>query len=68
MSNQDWTPPTTKEIREYLTAHGLSGAAAAQLVRVNPRTFRRYMAHTKPLTVPYCVWYTLRDKVPRGKP
>lgn len=60
---QDWAPPTAEEVREYLKAHGLTGSAASRMVKVDPRTFRRYTSHTKALNVPYCVWYTLRSKV-----
>ena len=55
--------PTAEEMREYLKAHDLTGAAAAKLVQVNPRTFRRYTSHTAAQAVPYAVWFTLRTKV-----
>lgn len=58
-----YKPPTADEIREFLTANSLTGAAAAGLVHVDPRTFRRYMAHTDAKPIPFSVWFTLRTKV-----
>ena len=60
--NTTYKPPVAEEIRDYLKTNGLTGAQAADMVGVDPRTFRRYMAHTNPKSVPYAVWFTLRTK------
>ena len=57
-----YKPPTADEIREFLITNSLTGAAAAGMVHVDPRTFRRYMAHTNAKPIPFSVWFTLRTK------
>lgn len=58
-----YIPPTPTEIRAALEAHGVNAVQAARLLRINPRTFRRYTARTHPTPMPYRVWYTLKHKL-----
>ena len=57
-----YTPPSVEEIRDFLGRNDLSQTDAAQLVRVDPRTFRRYVAQSTPAAMPYSVWFTLKTK------
>lgn len=58
--------PTATQFRAFLKAHGLTGAAAAELVGVKPRQIRRYTGGDTP--VPYAVWFTLHVKITGNPP
>ena len=57
-----YTPPTVDEIRDFLDRNELSQGDAAKLVRVDPRTFRWYVAKVNPRPIPYAVWFTLTTR------
>jgi len=57
--------PDADEIRAFLDQHGLTQREAAERIRVDPRTFRRYVS-TDPedyQSIPYVAWFTLVVKV-----
>ena len=57
-----YAPPTVEEIRDFLDRNELSQGDAAKLVHLNPRSFRRYVATTNPVAIPYAVWFTLTTR------
>lgn len=55
--------PSSERLREFLKAHNLTGATAAGLVGVEPRTVRRWTAYESAANrqpVPYSAWTLLR--------
>jgi hypothetical protein len=54
--------PTAAELRTWLDDNSIHQTAAAGMVRVNPRTFRRYVNLRNPTRIPYAVWFTLLTK------
>lgn len=48
------------EAREHLARLNLSQQALARLIRVNPKTVRRWLAHDEPLDIPRAVQIMLR--------
>ena len=56
------TTPTAAELRAWLDENGITQTAAAGMVQINPRTFRRYVRLDNPTRVSYATWFTLLTK------
>ena len=55
--------PTAEQLRDFLKRHELTGAAAAGLIGVEPRTIRRWTAYDGAANrqpIPYSAWTLLR--------
>lgn len=59
-------PVSAEEFRKFLKDHELTGAAAAEMVKLKSRQIRRYTGGDA--AVPYSVWYTLVHKVTGNAP
>jgi DNA-binding transcriptional regulator YiaG len=55
---------TAEEAREHIERLGISQQALARLIRVNPSTVRRWIAHHDPLDIPRAVQIMLRLLTP----
>ena len=52
--------PSPDEIRAAMRERGLTGSALARLVRVNPRTVRRWTGGD--ISIPYAAWRLLQEQ------
>lgn len=58
--------PTPEDIQNLLTKHRLSSAAAARMLRVSERTFRKWLQGKKPM--PWAPWMLLQILVAEISP
>lgn len=52
-----YRPPQPEEIRELAGKHALTGSAAAELIGIDSRTWRRYIGGDR--DIPYSNWRLL---------
>ena len=64
ISNNDYNPPTSDEVRRLLKVLELTGAEAGALLDVNSRQIRRYTSGDSIMT--YTVLYTLLARTRRA--
>lgn len=55
-----WARPTPDEVRELLRSQGWTGAAAAEVAGVNPRTVRKWVGGESPIS--YDCWRSLIER------
>jgi DNA-binding transcriptional regulator YiaG len=60
----DTSDMTADEARGHIARLGISQQALARLIRVNPSTVRRWIAHEEPLDIPRAVQIMLRLLTP----
>jgi len=66
---EDWRPPTSWEIRHFVgegSFTGLSGAKVANLVGINPQSFRKYTAQegaSSRQNISYAMWHLLLHRL-----
>jgi DNA-binding transcriptional regulator YiaG len=56
----DTSTMTAAEAREHIARLGISQQALARMIRVNPVTVRRWIAHSDPQDIPRAVQIMLR--------